>query len=255
MAAGDPSAPRPRVSFIIPAYNEAERLGASLASLIRFAGEQLTSSEIIVVDDGSDDATAQIASEAAANLPGFVTLRTLRHDVNRGKGAAVRTGALAASGERILYLDADMSTPPEEATKLLDALDAGADVAAGSRVQPGGHDLRASQPAWRRMGGRLFAIARRRLLLSDIADTQCGFKAFRRDAAQAIFSRQQLEGWAFDAELLYLARKQGFVIEQVPVSWGHIEGSRFKPGPGTAFREIRDLIRIRWLHRAVSRKR
>ena len=144
-----------------------------------------------------------------------------------------------------------MATPPEETPKLLKALEAGADVAIGSRIQPGGGDLRASQPALRRIGGRLFGIARRRLLLADVEDSQCGFKAFRRDAAQAIFARQRLEGWAFDSELLFLARKLGFTVRQVPISWHHVEGSSFKPGPAVALREVRDLLRIRWMHRGV----
>jgi len=250
---GGPS-PQPRsLSFVVPAYNEAPRLGASLERLIDFSARQPYAVEIILVDDGSSDSTAEIALEAAQRVSGGVSVRLLQHERNRGKGAAVRTGALAATGDVVLYLDADLATPPEEARRLLEALAAGADVAAGSRVHPGGADMRASQPAWRRVGGRAFALVRRRLLLSDIEDTQCGFKAFRRAAAQAIFSRQRLEGWAFDAELLYLARKLGYSVRQVPVEWHHVSDSRFRPGPGTAFRELRDLLRIRWLHRGVRR--
>ncbi|MBI4571299.1 MAG: glycosyltransferase family 2 protein [Chloroflexi bacterium] len=247
-------APSPdRVSFILPAYDEERRLGASLARLIDFAAGQPYESEIIVVDDGSHDRTAEIAREAAARAQGNVALRVLLHERNRGKGAAVRTGALAANGDYVLYLDADLATPPEETLKLLRELDAGADVAIGTRIQPGGGDLRASQPAWRRIGGRLFAIARKRLILSDVDDTQCGFKAFRREAAQALFSRQQLEGWSFDAELLFLAKRLGYTVRQTPVQWQHIEGSRFQLGVRSALRELRDLLRIRWLHRGVRR--
>jgi len=245
-------AERPHLSFIVPAYNEGQRLDTSLARLIEYAGSLSFTVEILVVDDGSSDRTPEIAREAGQRLPANVSFRLLQHERNRGKGAAVRTGALAAGGDYLLYLDADLATPPEEAPKLLAALEAGADIAAGSRVQPGGRDLRASQPAWRRVGGRLFALARRRLLLSDIEDTQCGFKAFRREAAQAIFPRQRLEGWAFDAELLFLARKLGLSVQQVPVAWQHVEGSRFQLGLGSAVRELRDLLRIRWLHRAVK---
>jgi len=252
--AGLPSSTSARtVSFVVPAKDEERRLGDSLRRLIEFAGKQDYASEIIVVDDGSTDRTAELARAAAERLPERVSLRVLQHERNRGKGAAVRTGATASTADYVLYLDADVATPPEEAPKLLRALEEGADVAAGSRIQPGGADMRASQPAWRRVGGRLFAVARRRLLLSDIEDTQCGFKAFRRAAAQAVFARQQLEGWAFDAELLYLARKLGYTIQQVPVEWRHVGDSRFRPGPGTALRELRDLLRIRWLHRAVRR--
>ena len=238
------------VSFVVPAYNEEQRLAKSLVRLLAFAGAQPYRAEIIVVDDGSADATATIAREAAERATGKVSLRVLQHERNQGKGAAVRTGVQAAGGDYILFLDADLATPPEEYPKLLQALDAGADVAAGSRIQPGGADMRASQPAWRRVGGRFFHMARRRLLLPDIEDTQCGFKAFRRSAAEAIFSRQQLEGWSFDAELLYLAKRLGLSIRQVPLEWRHMEGSKVRIGLGSLL-ELRDLARIRWLHRGV----
>jgi dolichyl-phosphate beta-glucosyltransferase len=208
--------------------------------------------EVIVVDDGSTDRTAEIAREAGSRVPPNVSFRLLQHERNRGKGAAVRTGALAARGDYILSFDADLAMPPEEASKLVAALDAGAGVAAGTRVRPEGGDMRASQPAWRRIGGRLFGMVRRRLLLPDIKDTQCGFKAFRRDVAQAVFSRQQLEGWAFDPEVLYIARKLGYEIAQVPVEWRHVGESRFRLGPRTALREIGDLLRIRRMHARVK---
>jgi dolichyl-phosphate beta-glucosyltransferase len=178
-------------------------------------------------------------------------MRVLQHERNLGKGAAVRTGALAASGDYVLYLDADLATLPDETPKLLRELDAGADVAIGTRNQPGGGDMRASQPAWRRVGGRLFALARTRLILADVYDTQCGFKAFRREAAQALFSRQRLEGWSFDSELLFLAKRLGYTVRQVPVQWRHVEGSQFRLGLRSALRELRDLARIRWMHRGV----
>lgn len=249
-----PSTPR-RISLVVPAYNEERRLGDSLVRLVEFAARQPYGVEIIVVDDGSADRTAEIAREATRNPPDGVSLRLLQHDGNRGKGAAVRTGALEGTGDYVLYLDADLATPPEETRKLLEALEAGADVAAGSRVQPGGADMRASEPAWRRIGGRLFAMARRRLILSNVEDTQCGFKAFTRPAAQAIFSRQRLERWSFDAELLFLADKLGLSVRQVPVEWHHVEGSSFRLGAGSALREVFDLLRIRWLHREVGSER
>ena len=244
----DPSS----LSFIVPAYDEEGRLGESLSRLIEFSARQRYDVEIIVVDDGSADRTPEIAREAGQRLPEGVSLRLLQHEQNRGKGAAVRTGALAATGDVILNLDADLAVAPEETPKLLEALAAGADVAAGSRIQPGGFDMRASQPAWRRIGGRLFTFGRKRLLLSDIKDTQCGFKAFQREAAQAIFPRQRLDRWAYDAELLFLARRLGLSIRQVPVEWRHVEGSRFRLGLSSALREVVDLLRIRWLHRGVG---
>lgn len=251
MAGPSPSARR-TVSFVVPAKDEERRLGDSLRRLIAFAAKQDYGAEIIVVDDGSVDGTAALAREAAERLPEGVSLRVLQHKRNRGKGAAVRTGVTASTGAFVLSLDADLAMPPEEIPKLLRALEEGADVAAGSRVMPGGGDMRASQPPWRRVGGRLFAVARRRLLLPDIEDTQCGFKGFRREAAQAIFARQQIEGWAFDPEVLYLARKLGYTIRQVPIEWHHVGDSRFRLGLGVALRELRDLLRIRWLHRGVK---
>ncbi len=251
-ASPSPSTTMHSLSYVVPAYNEEERLGGSLAKLIAYSAAQPYTVEIIVVDDGSADRTAEIAMAAIADLPDGVTANVIKHNVNQGKGAAVRTGALAASSDVVLYLDADLSTQPDQTSKLLAALAAGADIAIGSRIRPEGGDMRASQPAWRRVGGRLFALLRRRLLLSDIEDTQCGFKAFSRPAVQAIFSRQQLNGWAFDAELLYLAHRLGYSVVQVPIEWHHVEGSRFKLGAGSAYREVRDLVRVRWLHRGLT---
>ncbi len=260
MAGDSPSSTPPRlegvpprhVSFVVPAYDEERRLSESLRRLVEFVAGQPYEAEIIVVDDGSHDATAKIAREAGPGLPEGISIQLIQHERNRGKGAAVRTGALAASGDVLFYLDADLATPPEEIPKLLSALEAGSAVAVGTRVQPDGVDMRASQPAWRRIGGRLFAIARRRLLLSDIEDSQCGFKAFRAEAASAIFPQQRLDGWAFDAELLFLAGKLGLSVAQVPVVWRHVEDSRFRLGVRSALREVRDLLRIRWLHRGVG---
>jgi dolichyl-phosphate beta-glucosyltransferase len=241
-----------RVSFVIPAKDEEGRLGASLERLVAFVRAQPYESEVIVVDDGSSDRTADIAREFERNAPPNVSVRLLQHEVNRGKGAAVRTGVLAATGEYILYMDADLAVPPEEVPRLIALLDAGADVAAGTRVQPGGFDMRASQPAYRRIGGRLFAIARRRLLLSQVEDTQCGFKGFRREAAHDIYPRSRLDGWSFDTELLYIAQRLKLSVREVPVQWRHMEGSRFKLGVGSSLRELRDLLRIRWLHRGLK---
>ncbi len=240
------------LSYVVPAYNEEERLGASLQTLIAYAAAQPYAVDIIIVDDGSDDRTAEVANESIGELPDGVTARLISYQPNRGKGAAVRTGAQAATGDVILSIDADLAMPPEEMQKLLDAPVSGADIAIGSRVKPGGGDMRASQPAWRRFGGRMFAVVRRRLLLSDIEDTQCGFKAFSRESAEAVFPRQQLDGWAFDAELLYMAQRLGYRIAQVPVEWHHVEGSSFHLGIGSALREVRDLLRIRWMHRGLT---
>jgi glycosyltransferase involved in cell wall biosynthesis len=237
------------VSFIVPAKDEERRIGPLLEALVAFASAQPYASEIIVVDDGSSDGTSDVSREATRDLPSNTSFKLVRHERNRGKGAAVRSGMQAASGDVVMYLDADGSTAPTETPKLLALIRDGADVAIGTRIGEGGVDQRASQPAWRRMGGRLFKVARQRLLLSDIEDTQCGFKAFRHEAAQAIFAQQQLEGWAFDGEVLYIARKLGYRIAQAPVEWRHMEGSQFHPSLRTSLREVGDILRIRWIHK------
>jgi len=246
------SAPAPRLSLVIPAYNEEHRLGPSLEQLLAFAGVQGYPVEILVVDDGSVDRTAELVQEAAGATPADVSLRLLQHPRNLGKGRAVRTGCLAAAGDFVAYLDADLATPPQEALKLLPALEEGAQVAVGSRVHPGGHDMRASQPPYRRALGWLYTWVRQRLLLPDIVDTQCPLKAFRREAAQGIFARQRLSGWAFDAEVLYLAHRMGLRTSQVPVDWHHVGGSHMRVGPLQALRVLWDLLRLRWLHRGVT---
>jgi dolichyl-phosphate beta-glucosyltransferase len=253
MTAAPNSATTRRVTFVVPAYDEERRLGGSLQRLIEFCQGQPYESELIIVDDGSSDRTAVIVSAAAERLPARVSLQLLQHHRNRGKGAAVRTGALAATGDDILYLDADLATPPEEIPKLLAALNDGYDLAIGVRIQPGGYDMRDSEPAWRRIGGHIFTFVRRRLLLSDVHDTQCGFKAFRKEAAQKLFPLQQLDGWAFDAELLFMAERLGLSIRQIPVEWRHVGGSRFRITIASALHELRDLARIRWLHRGLER--
>lgn len=240
----------PDVTFVIPAYNEEARLPASLDRVVRFLGEQTFRSEIIVSDDGSTDSTPRIVEgRANAGMPEHVQLRLLRADRNRGKGAAIRAGMLQAAGASVFFLDADLATPPEDALKLMGPLQAGADVVIGSRIQPDGSDMRASQPTRRRMAGRLFTVMRRGMLvLPDIVDTQCPMKAFSAHSAREIFRRQRLRGWIFDAEVLYIARSLGCRIESVPVTWQHVEGSRLRVRPQEAWEVLRDLVRMRFLH-------
>lgn len=244
----------PVVSTVMPAYNEENRLPASLERVIAFLAEQPFESEIVIADDGSRDRTADIVrGREAAGLPPRVSLRLVQHERNRGKGAAIRTGMLAARGRYVFFMDADLATPPEDARGLLDALEAGAAVAVGSRIQPDGSDMRASQPTKRRIVGRMFTLMRKAMrVLPDIDDTQCPMKGFRHDVAQAVFQRQQLSGWIFDAEVLYIARALGHVIVSVPVSWHHVEGSRLRVRPQEAFEVARDLLRLRFLHGSVD---
>lgn len=249
-------ASQPLVSFVLPAYNEEDRLPASLETMIAFAARQPFDSEIVIADDGSRDRTPNIVRiREDDGLPEHVALRLVQHSPNQGKGAAIRMGVLAATGRYIFFMDADLATPPEESLKLLERLQSGDAVVAGSRIQPDGSDMRASQPAQRRMVGRLFTFMRKAIrVLPDIDDTQCPLKGFERDAARAIFEQQRLQGWIFDAEVLQIARALGYEIVMVPVRWAHVDGSRLRVRPTQAWEIFRDLIRLRFLHPAGKGK-
>jgi dolichyl-phosphate beta-glucosyltransferase len=203
------------LSIVVPAYNEAKRLPRTLPRMIEYAQRLGESVEIIVVDDRSSDGTSDIAA-SLGEACGFVTV--LRIDEDCGKGAAVRHGMLAACLGHVLFTDADLSTPIEEATKLRAALTHGADVAIGSR-RLAGSDVQVHQPWLREFAGRTFSGVVSILLLPGIRDSQCGFKAFRRSAARALFGRQRLDGFGFDAEILWLARQLGYRVAEIPIVW------------------------------------
>lgn len=232
----------PALSIIIPAYNEAARIGPTLDQVIAFAAARADGCEVIVVDDGSRDATPAIVGAVAARH-GCVRLLALAH--NAGKGAAVRAGVLASRGRAVLFTDADLSTPISELARLERALADGADVAIGSRATPG--DVERRQPLLRRLQGRGFHLAVRLLgfrAVAAIRDTQCGFKLFKGAIARALFRELTLTGFAFDVELLELACAR-FRIAEVAVAWTHADGSKVRPGVDAA-RMLRDLVRIRW---------
>jgi dolichyl-phosphate beta-glucosyltransferase len=195
--------------------------------------------ELIVVDDGSRDRTIEVATAAAEGDP---RVRVLAQPRNRGKGAAVRAGMLAASGDRVLFSDADLATPIEELAKLEARLDRGADIAIASRALPES-DVRTRQHPGREMMGRTFNVIVRALVLGGIKDTQCGFKLFTRAAAQDVFGRATLDGFAFDVEVLLLARGR-WRIDEVPVVWHHVEESKVSPGTDAA-RMFVDVVRLR----------
>lgn len=243
-----------KLSLVLPAYNEAQRLGASLHRLAEYLTSRRQRAEVLIVDDGSSDGTAEIAEGWAALMPEGVELRVLFHHHNQGKGAAVKTGCLAASGQHVLFTDVDLASPLEDCESIVAALENGADVAVGTRIQPDGSDMRRSQPLRRRVFGRLFTFVRKRLLLPEIDDTQCPLKGFQREAARRIFAEQRLSGWAFDAEIIYIARKLGMRVVQVPVHWQHVGGSTLRLRPGTAMRVSWDLLRLRFLHRRLRPK-
>ncbi|MDE3095425.1 MAG: glycosyltransferase family 2 protein [Chloroflexota bacterium] len=252
-AAGGAEAHVPFVTIVIPAFNEEARLPAGLDRVVAFLAAQPHDSEVVVVDDGSSDRTAAIVRDRTASLPPNVVLRLLQHQRQMGKGAAIRTGCLDARGTFVFFIDADLATPPEESLNLLDVLKAGEAVVIGSRIQPDGSDMRESQPTPRRLAGTLFTTMRKALrVLPDIDDTQCPMKGFRHDAAQAIFARQRLRGWIFDAEVLHIARMLGYRIAEVPVVWRHVDGSRLRFRPQQAFEVARDLLRLRFLHRPAE---
>jgi len=226
---------------VIPAYNEGRRLGGTLEKVLAYVDRQKWPAEIIVVNDGSRDNTAEIAREFAQKNP---ILRLVENPGNRGKGYAVRNGMLNATGEVLLFSDADLSSPIEEAPKLFAAIGAGADVAIGSRWLKA--ELQTErQPGYRQLFGRIFNLLLRAILGLKFKDTQCGFKAFTRRAALEIFPRQKIERWGFDPEILFIAQKHGFKIAEVPVEWAHDPGTRISPlRDGT--RMFFEMLKIRW---------
>jgi glycosyltransferase involved in cell wall biosynthesis len=230
-------------SIIIPAYNESERITATLDKVLAYIEEQKWDAEVLVVNDGSRDQTPAIVREYAARHP---RVRLLENPGNRGKGYSVRHGMMEAKGDLLLFSDADLSSPIYEAPKLFDALAAGADVAIGSRWLQ--RELQTErQPLYRQFFGRVFNLMLRALLGLPFKDTQCGFKAFTRLAAQAIFPLQRIERWGFDPEILFLARKLGLTVREVPVEWAHDERSKIHPlRDGLAI--FLEMLRIRWNH-------
>ena len=229
------------ISIVIPAYNEEARLGPTINRVLNFVRLQAWDAEVIVVDDGSCDRTADLVRKYAEN-DGMI--RLLQNPGNRGKGYSVRNGVLNARGRIILFTDADLSSPIEEAPKLLEALEAGADIAIGSRWMRSELQTKRQSIA-RQVLGRVFNLLLRMVLMLDFKDTQCGFKAFRRQAATAVFPLQRIERWGFDPEILFLARRAGFKVVEVPVRWGHDTGTRINP-VADGSRMVADMLRIRW---------
>jgi len=228
-------------SIVIPAYNESARIGGTMEKILAFSARSGWRAEILIVNDGSDDDTAQIVRQHAAANP---AVRLIENPGNHGKGYSVRNGVLHAQGQVILFSDADLSSPIEESTALFAALAAGADVAIGSRWLRS--ELQTQrQPLHRQLYGRIFNLLLRLILGLHYKDTQCGFKAFTRRAALTIFPLQKIERWGFDPEILYLARKFGFRVKEVPVRWAHREGTRLNP-LRDGMRMLWEMLKIRW---------
>ncbi|HEU5102169.1 MAG TPA: dolichyl-phosphate beta-glucosyltransferase [Roseiflexaceae bacterium] len=238
------------LSVVVPAYNEEQRLPDSLRQITTYLDAQVYRSEVIVADDGSTDATVALVEQLAISQP---SLRVMRLD-HRGKGFAVRAGALAARGDYVLLCDADLAVPIEEWEQLRRALENGFDVAIGSREGLGARRL--GEPWYRHLMGRVFNLIVRIVAVGGIQDTQCGFKALRRPVAADLFERARIYGadaprvqgaavTAYDVELLYLARRCGYRIAEVPVPWRY--GTETKVNPiRDSWRNLRDVLRVRW---------
>jgi glycosyltransferase involved in cell wall biosynthesis len=240
----------PFLSVVVPAYNEEQRLPDSLRQIATYLDAQPYRSEVIVADDGSADATVTLVEQLSARWP---SLRLLRLD-HRGKGFAVRAGALAGRGEYVLLCDADLAVPIEEWERLRQVLESGFDVAIGSREGLGARRL--GEPWYRHLMGRVFNMIVRAVAVGGIQDTQCGFKALRRSVAIDLFERVRIYGadaprvqgaavTAYDVELLYLARRRGYRVAEVPVPWRY--GTETKVNPvRDSWRNLRDVLRVRW---------
>lgn len=245
----------PFYSIILPAYNESQRLGASLEKVLSYVAEQAWDAEVLVVNDGSRDNTAELAKAFAARNP---IVRVLENPGNRGKGYSVRHGVLESRGDIILFSDADLSSPIQESAKLFamllpnttedsrvgDPVQEGADVAFGSRWLEA--DLQTErQPILRQLAGRAYNVLLRIILGLNFKDTQCGLKAFTRRAAEIVFTRQKIERWGFDPELLFIARKFKLRVIEVPVQWAHDDRSKINPLLD-GIKMGMEMLRIRW---------
>lgn len=232
-------AEEPALSVVIPAFNEADRLPTSLAQLRAYLEGRQEPCEVLVVDDGSTDGTAEVVADWSRRWPAVRLVRG-RH---RGKGAAVREGVLVAKGTYVALADADFSMPAEEFERFRQTLMEPGDIAIGSREAKGSR--RIGEPAYRHIMGRAFNALVRALLLPGIQDTQCGFKYLRRAVAVELCRKQTVDGWAFDVELLYIARLRGYRAREVPISWYYMPGSRVHPLRDT-IAMVRDVLTIRF---------
>jgi glycosyltransferase involved in cell wall biosynthesis len=233
-----------RFSLVIPAYNETGRIGETMRHVAGYLERQPFDWELLVVIDGGD---SRAAAEALAAADGRANIRVLQNDVNRGKGYSVRRGFLEATGDRMAFIDADLSLPIEDLPRMLERFDAGADVAIASRHVPGAVE-EGPAPAGRAAMSRLFNTIVRLLLLPGITDTQCGFKGFTARAAKQIFSKAESDRFGFDVEALHLARTMGFRIAEFPVRCRYHGGSSVNR-LGDALQMLKDLVAIRLRHR------
>lgn len=229
-----------RLSVVVPAYNEELRIQRTLERLAEYYDAQEYDYDVAIISDGSTDRTNVIVEEFAASHPKFTLVKS---EPNQGKGSVVRLGMLRASGDYVLFCDADLATPQEETEKLLPRVMQGTDIAIGSRPLRES-SLEVRQPWIREMLGRTFNGVVQMLAIRGIADTQCGFKIFSQVAAQDVFKRCKLNGFSFDLEALMVARDLGYTIEEIPIRWMHQEGSKVRVlRDGT--RMVLDLVKLR----------
>ncbi len=230
------------LSVVIPAYNEALRLGPSLRQIVSYLTRKGGTWEVLVVDDGSTDGTARVAAAVATELaaPG---VRVLRQEVNRGKGAVIKAGVLASRGREVLLVDADLSTPIEDVEKLRPHL-AEAPLVFGSRAVAGA-DIQQHQPFYRETMGRVFNLIIRLLGVRGLRDTQCGFKLLDGEAARRLFTEMTIERFAYDVELVWLARRHGHRVAEVGVRWADSSSSKVNPLSDSA-RMFWDVLALRW---------
>jgi dolichyl-phosphate beta-glucosyltransferase len=232
----------PQLSIIIPAYNEAKRISRTLETIQEYLEGKSWGAEVIVVNDGSSDETAAVVQSYRSR---WNALRLIDNGRNHGKGFSVRNGALVAQGDVILFTDADLSAPITEAPKLIDPIANGeCDVTFGSRAVDRSL-IGVHQSPFRETSGRIFNLFVQALTGLPFKDTQCGFKAFRRGVAGPVFERQTIMGFGFDPEILYIARKRGLRLREIPVRWDHVDGTKVRFLKDSS-RMFLDLLRIRW---------
>jgi dolichyl-phosphate beta-glucosyltransferase len=241
MRGGIPLTQYPKYSIVIPAFNERARIPSTLRSVVDCVRARGWSAEIIVVNDGSSDETAQLIREFSEHSP---EVRLIENPRNCGKGYSVRSGILHALGDVVMFTDADLSSPIEEAERLFAAIAQGADIAIGSRWLASSRQTH-RQPLYRQFFGRCFNVLTRMVMNLPFADTQCGFKAFTRSAAQTVFQLQTIERWGFDPEILFIALKRGYHIQEVPVSWAHDARSRISY-LRDGLQMLKELAIVRW---------
>lgn len=233
------------LSLLIPAYNESQRISPALDRIIEYLGAQTYSWEMLIVDDGSRDETASLV---AKRIEGITNAKLIAYQPNRGKGYAVRTGMLAAQGKWVVFLDADLSTPPEEIDNALRYLNDGYEMVIGSRALPDSQ-IEKKPPLYRRLATAIFDLVKHLMVgLWQYSDTQCGFKAYKQEAVRPLYERAVIDRFMFDVEILYLAERKHLKVKEMAVRWADAAGSKVRFWEGV-YNMMKDLTRIRWAHR------